>query len=174
MYVDDFPNFFMMIGPNSGIGTGSFTKMIESEADYIVKCIRKLQKEVYAVMVPKKERVKDFSEYCKAYFEKTVYLDDCKSWYKDPQFNRVTSLWPGSTLHAIEAFRSLRWEDFEYERIVRSGGESNALGWLGNGWSVTQLGVGDPAWSPKEQFLDVPAKERPEDGNETRLRPWSH
>jgi len=34
-----------MFGPNSAIGFGSLTKILEAEADYIVKVIRKLQKE---------------------------------------------------------------------------------------------------------------------------------
>lgn len=172
--VDDFPNFFMMLGPNSGIGTGSLTKILEGEADYIVKCIRKLQKEDYASMMPKKQRVKDFSEYCRAYFKKTVYLDECRSWYKDPKIDRITGLWPGSTLHALEALRSPRWEDFEYEEREGRAGESNALSWLGNGWSLTQLGAGDPAWYLEKQFLDVPVKDRPEDDIEASLRPWSY
>ncbi|ESZ89873.1 putative monooxygenase [Sclerotinia borealis F-4128] len=144
--VNNFPNLLMMLGPNSNIGSGSLTRILESEGDYIVKCIRKLQKEDSASMVPKKQRVNDFSEYCKAYFEKTIYLDECRSWYKDPELNRITGLWPGSTLHALEAFRSPRWEDFEYEPRKGSGGECNALNRLGNGWSVTQLGAGDQAW----------------------------
>ncbi|RAL66248.1 hypothetical protein DID88_005919 [Monilinia fructigena] len=132
--------------------TGSLTRIIESEGDYIVKCIRKLQKEDYASMVPKKQRVEDFSKYCEAYFEKTIYLDDCRSWYKDQNTGRVTGLWPGSTLHALEALRSPRWEDFEYEERDTGTGNGNALSWLGNGWSVTQLGAGDPAW-----YLEKPS-----------------
>lgn len=172
--VDDFPNYFMILGPNSNIGSGSLTKILESEGDYIVKCIRKLQKEDYSSMVPKKQRVKDFSKYCEAYFEKTVYLDDCRSWYKDANTGRITGLWPGSTLHALEALRSPRWEDFEYEERDRCAGNGNALSWLGNGWSLTQLGAGDPAWYLEKPFVDVPVKDRPEDDIEASLRPWSY
>ncbi|KAB8303281.1 hypothetical protein EYC80_004723 [Monilinia laxa] len=156
--VDDFPNYFMILGPNSNIGSGSLTRILEN----------------YASMVPKKQRVKDFSKYCEAYFEKTIYLDKCKSWYKDPNTGRVTGLWPGSTLHALEALRSPRWEDFEYEERDRGAGYRNALSWLGNGWSVTQLGAGDPAWYLEKQFVDVPVEDRPEDNIEVNLRPWSY
>lgn len=112
--IDPFPNFFMMLGPNSAIGSGSLTMMIESAGDYIIKAIRKIQKEDIRSMTVKARRVRDFQEYADEYFKKTVYVDDCSSWYRS-KGGRITGLWPGSTMHAIEAFRSPRWEDYEYE-----------------------------------------------------------
>lgn len=73
--VDGFPNYLMMFGPNSAIGFGSLTKILESECDYCVKILRKMQKEDYATIEPKAERVRDFQQYVGAYFEGTVYKD---------------------------------------------------------------------------------------------------
>lgn len=73
--VDGFPNYLMMFGPNSAIGFGSLTKILESECDYCVKILRKMQKEDYATIEPKAERVRDFQQYVGAYFADTVYLD---------------------------------------------------------------------------------------------------
>lgn len=174
MAVDGFPNFFMMLGPNSAIGSGSLTMMIESEGDYIVRCIRKLQKENYASMSPLPGRVKDFGEYCEEYFKGTVYTDECSSWYR--KNGRVTGLWPGSTLHCLEALRSPRWEDFEWETREDKGGNGgeNRLGWLGNGWSVTQLGEGDPAWYLESGVVSVPLEGKPEEDEEFKRRPFSY
>ena len=61
------------LGPNAAIGAGSLTMMIESEVDYSVKCIRKLQKENISSMTVRPERVDDFVEYCDEYFKRTVY-----------------------------------------------------------------------------------------------------
>ena len=171
MAVDGFPNFFMMLGPNSAIGSGSLTMMIEIEGDYIIKCIRKLQKEDYLSMTIKPERVQDFSDYCQEYFNKTVYMDDCNSWYRSEggKGNRITGLWPGSTLHCLETLRTPRWEDFEYESK-----EENRLAWLGNGWSVTQHGQGDPAWYLEPRFMNVPVAGKPEEDEEYKMRPFSH
>lgn len=169
--VDGFPNFFMMLGPNSAIGSGSLTMMIETEGDYIIKCIRKLQKEDYFSFSPKPERVRDFSQYCETYFKKTVYIDECNSWYRSDggKGDRITGLWPGSTLHCLEALRTPRWEDFEYESR-----DENLLRWLGNGWSVTQLGEGDPAWYLEEGMCNVPVAGKPEEDKEFKMRPFSH
>ncbi|RYP18538.1 hypothetical protein DL767_009812 [Monosporascus sp. MG133] len=180
--VDSFPNMFFMLGPNSAIGSGSLTIILEAEGDYIVKCIRKLQKEDYASMTARPERVADWSAYCEEYFKKTVYTDRCNSWYRSQggRGERITGLWPGSTLHAVEALRAPRWEDFEWES--RDGEGANRLRWLGNGWSVTHTPKdgkrdefgGDPAWYIEPIFLSIPPEERPEEDPEFKMRPFSH
>ncbi|KAI1816668.1 flavin-binding monooxygenase [Poronia punctata] len=183
--VDSFPNHFLVLGPNSAIGSGSLTKILESEGDYIVKCIRKLQKEDYATMTVKPERVRDWSEYCHEYFKRTVYTDECNSWYKSEggTGDRIIGLWPGSTLHALEALRAPRWEDFDFES--RDGPGANMLRWLGNGFSVTHIKTegnegegqeyqGDPAWYIEPRFVDIPMEGRPEEDEEFKMRPFSH
>ncbi|KAI2603657.1 flavin-binding monooxygenase [Hypoxylon sp. NC1633] len=179
--VDSFPNFFMMLGPNSAIGSGSLTMILEKEGDYIVKCIRKLQKEDYAAMSVKPERVRDWDEYCHEYFKSTVYTDTCHSWYKSEggSGNRITGLWPGSPLHALEALRAPRWEDYDWEVLDGDGG--NSLRWLGNGWSITHSKSegakewgGDPGWYIEPRFVDFPVPGRPEDDEEFQMRPFSH
>ncbi|RDL38519.1 Flavin-binding monooxygenase [Venustampulla echinocandica] len=170
--VDGFPNFFMMLGPNSAIGAGSLTTMIENEGDYIVKCIRKLQKEDYVSMTPKAERVKDFSEFCGEYFKNTVYMDNCNSWYRSEggKGNRITGLWPGSSLHCLETLRTPRWEDFEYESK-----DENKLRWIGNGWSMTHIeNGGDPAWYLEPSMMSIPLPGHPEEDEEYKKRPFSH
>ncbi|KAL1852735.1 hypothetical protein VTK73DRAFT_9174 [Phialemonium thermophilum] len=171
--VDGFPNYLMMFGPNSAIGFGSLTKILEAEIDYIVKVLRKMQREDYATIEPKKERVADFSEYTDVYFRNTVYTEKCKSWYRSEAGygDRIIGLWPGSTLHALEVLRSPRWEDFVYESADPS---PNALRWLGNGWSITQKGGGDPSWYLNPEEVEVPMEKRPEDNPRYNKRPWSY
>ena len=77
---DQFPNYFLMLGPNGAIGEGSLTMMIESTGDYILKAIRKVQKENIKSMVIKPERVQDFLNYVDQYFKGTVYSEECRSW----------------------------------------------------------------------------------------------
>lgn len=79
MATDGFPNYFMMLGPNAAIGTGSLTMMVEMEGDYIVKCIRKMQKEDIRFMDVKPKMVQNFSRIIDSYFKRTVYLDGCNS-----------------------------------------------------------------------------------------------
>lgn len=173
--VSAFPNAFLMLGPNSAIGSGSLTKMIETVGDYVVKCVRKLQKENIAAMQVKPARERDFVQYVDRYFEGTVFADECRSWYKNRGDGEVTGLWPGSTLHCIEALRSPRWEDFEYTYLHElQGKETNQLAWLGNGWTANQLADRHLAWYLYPQYVERPAAPRPEEGGQWDVRPFSY
>ncbi|KAF4943566.1 hypothetical protein FGADI_13324 [Fusarium gaditjirri] len=174
MTVDGFPNYFMMLGPNSAIGAGSLTCLLEAEGDYIVKCIRKLQKEDYITMTPKASRVQDFADYIGEYFKKTVYMDDCKSWYKvgGGHGDKISALWPGSVMHALETLRAPRWEDFEFEEM-----DENRFRWLGNGWSMCVMEEeeqGDPSWYINPDIVDVPPEGKPERDPKYLARPFSY
>jgi len=174
---DGFPNLFFMLGPNSAIGSGSLTMMIESFGDYIVKAIRKVQKEDIRSICVKHDAVADFSEYIDAYFQKTVYLDECRSWYRSEGGNgtRIIGLWPGSTLHAIDTLRSPRWEDYDYTYIVDENGKrGNRLKWLGNGWSSLQTDGGDVAYYVEPEYQDIPTAPLPEKTPLYSVRSFSH
>lgn len=191
--VAGFPNMFTMLGPNAAISTGSLTNMIESVGDYIIKCIRKMQKEGIASMQVTQEREDDFIEYVDRYFAKTVYTEECKSWFKDSKTGAVIGLWPGSTLHCIECMRSPRWEDFEYTYVdeyldspvgVHDGSDGSAIGkekkranrlsWLGNGWSINQVEERHMAWYLYPEFVDKPAAPRPEETELYKIRAFSN
>lgn len=170
---DAFPNFFIMLGPNAAVGSGSLTMMIESVGDYAIKCIRKLQRENIKSMTIKRKSVRDFIRYADAYFKGTVFADDCKSWYR--KGDKVTGLWPGSTLHCIEVLRAPRWEDFEYEYLQEEdGSEGNSMGWLGNGWSVNQIEGRDMAWYLLPQFQQPPNAPLPEVNEDYKIRAFSN
>lgn len=162
----------MLFGPNTTIGFGSLNRILEAQVDYVVSVIRKLQKEDYASIEPKPERVRDFVAFVDAYFKDTVYLDKCKSWYRSEggTGNRIVALWPGSTQHAVETLRGPRWEDWVYEDADKSG---NGLRWLGNGWSLTQT-EGDPSWYLNPEEIEFPWEGKPEKNPKYKSKPWSH
>lgn len=136
--VDDFPNFFMSLGPNSGLGNGNLLMLIERLIAYFAQCLRKIQTEDIRTMEPTKSKVDAFENFCEAYFERTVYSESCSSWYKSKplpgapvQKSKVIALWPGSSLHAIRALEKPRWEDFTYTYI-----NDNNFAWFGDGWAI--------------------------------------
>ena len=173
--VDRFPNLFMLFGPNSAIGTGSLTAMLEASVGSVVGCVRKLQREDYACMEVKRERVRDFVGYVDGYFERTVYVGECRSWYR--RAGKVVGLWPGSTLHALEALRAPRWEDWVYEGVVVDDdgeeGGGTGLRWMGNGSSETQVS-GDASWYINPGEVQVPVEGRPEENERYKARPWCY
>ncbi|KAK0392925.1 hypothetical protein NLU13_2419 [Sarocladium strictum] len=169
--VDRFPNFFSVGGPGSALGSGSLVSVFEAQGDYVVKAIRKMQKEDYATIEVRPERVADFSQYIDEYFKRTVYTDDCSSWYRQGRTGaRITALWPGASMHCLEALRSPRWEDYIFESADPTG---NHLRWLGNGWS-TVLKDGDPSWFLDADVVDLPEEGKPEEGEKYHRRPFTY
>jgi hypothetical protein len=169
--VDQFPNFLMIGGPGSGLGSGSLVSVFEAQGGYAVKAIRKMQKEDYATMEVKPERVADFSQHIEEYFKKTVYTDNCSSWYKNGKTGaRITALWPGSSMQCLEVLRSPRWEDYIFESADPTG---NHLRWIGNGWS-TVLYDGDPSWFLDDDVVDMPEEGKPEEGEKYHRRPFTY
>ncbi|KAH7256023.1 hypothetical protein BKA59DRAFT_521151 [Fusarium tricinctum] len=171
MAVDGFPNCLMIGGPNTGLGSGSLTSVFEAQANYAVKLLRKMQKEDYATFEVDSKRVEDFGQYIDEYFKRTVFTDDCSSWYKTGRSgSRIVWLWPGSSNHCLETLRAPRWEDFNWKSANPAG---NRLGWLGNGWSIT-ITEGDPSWFLDPDVVDEPCEPKPEESEVYRRRPFSH
>ncbi|EJF55657.1 FAD/NAD(P)-binding domain-containing protein [Dichomitus squalens LYAD-421 SS1] len=153
--VDGFPNMFMSLGPNSGIGVGTLLPIIEQAVMYAVQATAKIQRERLKSMEAKPKAVKDFDRYIESYFPQTVFSANCRSWYKlGKAEGRVVGLWPGSNLHATRALQHPRWEDYEYEY---ADSEDNLLYWLEDGQTWAEKSQqGDRAWYLREEFIDRP------------------
>jgi cation diffusion facilitator CzcD-associated flavoprotein CzcO len=93
---DDFPNYFISLGPNSALGTGNLLLLIERAIDYMTACLSKMQRDNVRSMAPKADAVKSFVDFCDSYFQTTVFSMNCRSWYKGGTADgRVSALWPG-------------------------------------------------------------------------------
>ncbi|KAG6878270.1 hypothetical protein C0992_008328 [Termitomyces sp. T32_za158] len=134
MGVAGFPNYFLIVGPNSPIGNGPVLCAIEAQIDYMLKFANRWQTENIRSFSPKREAVEDFIAHKDAFMKKTVWEHDCNSWYKANSVSgKVSALWPGSTLHYLEAIADPRYDDWE---ITYKG---NRFAWLGNGYSQTEV-----------------------------------
>jgi hypothetical protein len=147
-----FPNYMIFLGPNSPIGNGPVLSAIEAQADYMLKLIDRYQTHNIRSFVPTHEAVSDFIAHKDNFMTKSVWADPCRSWYKNRPNGPITALWPGSTLHYIEALMELRMEDWE---VKYSG---NRFAWLGNGYSQTELDpTADWGYYIREVDDDAPA-----------------
>ncbi|TXT03807.1 hypothetical protein VHUM_04371 [Vanrija humicola] len=130
------PNFFTILGPQTGVSSGVGLISMEQQLAYIAKAVSKCQRDGYKSMVVKQEPVDSFMKYTDAYFERTVFTVDCNSWFKDPKGktprggNRIRVLWPGSSGHLVLALKEPRWEDYDYTILPEY---KDTMGWLGNG-----------------------------------------
>ncbi|KAL4911717.1 hypothetical protein BDW62DRAFT_207182 [Aspergillus aurantiobrunneus] len=139
---DWFPNFFQSLGPNSFQGAGNLLIMIEQVHAYLAEILARMAYDNIGLVEPKRKRVEGFTQYCEQYFKRTVYSAECASWYEsspagasidERKRGRVTTLWPGSSLHCVKALEKVRWEDFELQTY-----DGNDFGWFGNGWTKAE------------------------------------
>jgi cation diffusion facilitator CzcD-associated flavoprotein CzcO len=101
--VAGFPNLFLIVGPNTGLGHSSMVFMIESQVTYVRKAIRAMRTNRYAVLDVRPDAERAWSDEMQERMRSTVWATGgCSSWYLD-EFGNNTTLWPRSTF----AFRGL-------------------------------------------------------------------
>ncbi|GAA3451427.1 flavin-containing monooxygenase [Dactylosporangium matsuzakiense] len=90
--VAGFPNLFLLLGPNTGLGHNSVVLMIESQLRYLLKALRHLDRP----LEPRPEAQARFVADLDRRMARTVWATGCRSWYIDAT-GRNSTLWPGST-----------------------------------------------------------------------------
>jgi cation diffusion facilitator CzcD-associated flavoprotein CzcO len=90
-----FPNFFMIVGPNTGLGHGSMIYMIEAQIQYILQGILKMRARGFDTVEVKREAQRSYNDDLQKKLDKTVWSrGGCSSWYKT-KTGKITTLWPG-------------------------------------------------------------------------------
>lgn len=91
-----FPNLFMLLGPNTGLGHNSMVYMIESQISYVLDALRSMN-EREARTIEVREAAQDaFNQWLGSQMEGTVWQTGCASWYLDDT-GRNATLWPDWT-----------------------------------------------------------------------------
>ncbi|MAA77593.1 MAG: 4-hydroxyacetophenone monooxygenase [Rhodobiaceae bacterium] len=111
--VSGFPNFFMLLGPNSALGHNSVILMIEAQVSYIVKCLKKMRKNGWTSLDPKPTSQEKFNSFIQGQLKGTVWQGSCSSWYKDSDGQNFT-IWPMS---ATRYMLNMRKPDFSEYNI---------------------------------------------------------
>ena len=92
-----FPNFFLLIGPNTGLGHSSMVFMIESQIAYILDALRTMDAEGLREVEVRPEVQREFVDGVRSSMRNTVWTrGGCTSWYLDAE-GRNTTLWPSFT-----------------------------------------------------------------------------
>lgn len=106
--VPEFPNLFLIYGPNTNLGVGSIIYMIESQARYIRQAVALLgdgrRLEVRA------EREQRFNDALQRRLARTPW-NFCSSWYRNAA-GRITNNWPGSQTSYRRRLRTLDPADY--------------------------------------------------------------
>ena len=106
-----FPNLYMLVGPNTGLGHNSIVLMIEAQVGYLIDLMRKAGPDT--VLAPTQTAQDAYNGEVQRKLAGTVWnTGGCQSWYLDAN-GRNTTLWPTFT---FEFMRELRRADLaEYD-----------------------------------------------------------
>jgi cation diffusion facilitator CzcD-associated flavoprotein CzcO len=111
--VHGFPNFFFLLGPNTGLGHTSVVLMVEHQVEHILGALRHLAAGRVAAIEPRAEAQAAFIADVDTRMRNTVWTTGgCQSWYLD-RTGRNSTLWPGTTMSFGR--RVARFDPSEYE-----------------------------------------------------------
>lgn len=97
--IDGYPNFFFLVGPNTGLGHNSMIYMIESLSTYIVDAIVQMRDKGWGTVEVRPDALRAYNDQLQAKVEGTVWqVGGCKSWYQNDA-GRNTALWPDFTFN---------------------------------------------------------------------------
>ncbi|GAA2598109.1 NAD(P)/FAD-dependent oxidoreductase [Actinomadura fulvescens] len=107
-----FPNFFTLLGPNTGLGHNSVVFMIEVQIQHVLSCLKLLQDSGGDAIEPKPAALRSFNDRMHKRLRKAVWSEGgCQSWYLDESgVNRT--LWPGHTFEFWAGSRKAKPEDY--------------------------------------------------------------
>lgn len=97
--VDGFPNLFMLLGPNTGLGHNSVIMMMESQMRYLLSALDYMAANDVAEIEIGKDQQSAWNRKLEQRLATSVWNDGgCSSWYRHPTSGRNTTIWPGFTL----------------------------------------------------------------------------
>jgi cation diffusion facilitator CzcD-associated flavoprotein CzcO len=109
--VAGFPNLFILLGPNTGLGHSSMVYMIESQIAYVMDALRELRRNGHRTVEVRPDVQERYNRDVQRRMKRTVWSTGCKSWYLDEQGNNPT-LWPDWTWRFRR--RTSRFDPAEY------------------------------------------------------------
>lgn len=96
--VAGFPNLFLIVGPNVGLGHSSMVYMIESQVAYVMSALKTMKAIGKPVAEVKADKQAEFNANLQRKTAGTVWnTGGCKSWYLHPKSGKNVTLWPGFT-----------------------------------------------------------------------------
>ena len=111
--VAGFPNLFLMIGPNTGLGHSSMVFMIESQTRFILDALALLDAQGATAIDTRRDRQDAFNAEVQRRLRGSVWNSGgCRSWYLDADGHNRT-VWPGYTFDYRRRVRKVHPADHE-------------------------------------------------------------
>lgn len=114
MTVPGFPNFFMLYGPNTNVGSNSVIFILEAQARYVVRALKHLRRKRKSYVAVRAEAMAEFLADIDRWMQGTVWLTRCSSYFRAPS-GRVVTQWPRSARAFWTMTRRFRSADYAFD-----------------------------------------------------------
>jgi cation diffusion facilitator CzcD-associated flavoprotein CzcO len=94
--VAGFPNLFVLLGPNTGLGHNSMVYMAESQIAHVMDALERMRERGADLVEARPEAQARYNADIDARMRDTVWSTGCSSWYLD-ETGRNSTLWPDWT-----------------------------------------------------------------------------
>jgi cation diffusion facilitator CzcD-associated flavoprotein CzcO len=109
--VPDFPNFFMLNGPNGPVGNFSLIEVAELQFAYIMQLVEQVRSGACDEISASRAAMERFDAERREAARTTIWATGCKSWYLDD--DGLPTAWPWTFDRFREEMSKPRLRDFE-------------------------------------------------------------
>lgn len=109
--VAGFPNFFLLLGPNTGLGHNSVISMIEIQVQHVLDCLKALRRGRQTIEVRPEAQARFVDRIHSRMADSIWQAGGCRSWYLDAT-GRNNTLWPDSVMAYRRSARRARLGDY--------------------------------------------------------------
>jgi cation diffusion facilitator CzcD-associated flavoprotein CzcO len=110
--VHGFPNLFLLMGPNTGLGHNSMIFMIEAQARYALQAIQAIRARRLAFLDVRASVQREFTDRLQRKIRQSVWSTGCRSWYMAADGHNAT-VWPRFTFQYWWQTRRIALADYE-------------------------------------------------------------
>jgi cation diffusion facilitator CzcD-associated flavoprotein CzcO len=120
--VAGFPNFFLLLGPNTGLGHNSVVYMAEAQAGWVMRALEHMERSGLDAIEVTEAAQRAWNDGVQRRMSGTVWLEGgCSSWYLDAN-GLNTSLWPDFSFRFAQEMRR-----FDPAELVPAGTREEVL-----------------------------------------------
>lgn len=109
--VPEFPNFFMLNGPNGPVGNFSLIQIAEAQMAYILQLLEQIRVGQCREISPNAHATEAFEKKRSDAARKSIWATGCKSWYLDK--HGVPASWPWSPSRFFEEMNRPKLEFYD-------------------------------------------------------------
>ncbi|GGJ22589.1 flavin-containing monooxygenase [Paenarthrobacter histidinolovorans] len=116
--VDNFPNLFLVYGPNTNLNHNSVVSMLEAQHRYIAQAVKYIAADESRILEVDRAVVEKFNAHVQEELQKSAFSSECSSWYKNED-GRVINNWSGTVEEYRAHTHDLQLDD--YLQLANSG-----------------------------------------------------